>query len=92
MLVTRTNYARIFADFDTTLPVVTTWILAVPGSIVVSFALGFGLVLLLKEFTIRIAAFALSVNVAIGMLLLTFVTIFYLAMLAPLNMLIQQLQ
>jgi len=86
----RPNFVKVLQDFDTELPVLTQWMISVPGMVFVGVFFGITALLVLKEIVVEQAAVKLGANLAAGLAVLAFAAIFYLSLFLPLSSLVQQ--
>jgi len=79
--VVRGNFEEISLDFGTTASALTGTLLLVPNGAYLSFLTAVGILLVIKEVTITNQSVKLGLNIVVGMAMLAFAALFYLALL-----------
>ena len=90
-LYVQPNTLKVFADFDAELPAMTQLVISIPTVAYLAGLLAVAAVLVLKEILVRHAAVKLAANLVVGLAMLAFGALVFLALVVPLAALHQSL-
>jgi len=90
-LFVRWDFQQVFQDLGVQLPALTIAFLSVPNGAFITILISMGILLAAKEVVLASRPLKVSLNVAVGVALLAFAAVLYLALLMPTLGLVQSL-